>query len=342
MPRQARIDAPGALQHIIIRGIERRAIFKNDTDRDDFIDRLGNLLPETETACYAWAFMTNHVHLLLRTGATSISTVMRRVLTGYAVSFNRRHRRYGHLFQNRYKSILCEKDPYLKQLVGYIHLNPLRAGIVETVQALKTYPFTGHCALMGKKDILWQDTANVLALFGKTITDARKSYADYVSKCAGAGRRPELTGGGLIRSAGGWRAIRAAYKAGIRLTSDERILGSSSFVEKTLASAGEDYDRRMRLKASGIDLEVVMDVVSAHLGVNTAELSGPSRRQQICQARALISYLAVQELRISGANVARRMNIDRSSVSRAVGRVQADSALKNMSKALLDHLYPEG
>ncbi len=93
---------------------------------------------------------------------------------------------------------------------------------------------------MGKKDILWQDTAYVLALFGKTVTDARKSYADYVSKCAGAGRRPELTGGGLIRSAGGWRAIRAAYKAGIRLTSDERILGSSSFVEKTLASAGED------------------------------------------------------------------------------------------------------
>ena len=99
------------------------------------------------------------------------------------------------LFQNRYKSILCEKDLYLKQLVGYIHLNPFRAGMVETVQALRTYPFTGHCALMGKKDIVWQDTAYVLALFGKTVNDARKkSYADYVSKCAGAGRRPELTG----------------------------------------------------------------------------------------------------------------------------------------------------
>jgi REP element-mobilizing transposase RayT len=98
MPRQARIDAPGALQHIIIRGIERRAIFETDTDRDDFIDRLGNLLEKTETACYAWAIMDNHVHLLLRTGTTSISTVMRRLLTGYAVSFNRRHRRYGHLF----------------------------------------------------------------------------------------------------------------------------------------------------------------------------------------------------------------------------------------------------
>ena len=111
---------------------------------------------------------------------------------------------------------------------------------------------------MGKKEILWQDTANVLALFGKTVNDARKSYADYVSKCAGVGRRPELTGGGLIRPAGGWRAIRAAYEEGIRLTSDERILGSSSFVEKTLARAGEDYDRRMRLKCSGIKLGVAI------------------------------------------------------------------------------------
>jgi putative transposase len=132
--------------------------------------------------------------------------------------------------------------------------------------------------------IITSGYAYVLAFFGKTVTNARKSYTDYVSKCAAAGRRPELTGGGLTRSAGGWRAIRAAYEAGIRLTCVERILGSSSFVEKTLASAGEDYDRRMRLKACGIDLEVVMDVVSAHLGVYTAELTGPSHRQQISQA----------------------------------------------------------
>ena len=145
-----------------------------------------------------------------------------------------------------------------------------------------------------------------------------------------------------IRSAGGWRAIREAYEAGIRLTSDERILGSSSFVEETLASAGEDYDRRMRLKASGIDLDAVMDVVSAHFGVEPVELSCPYRRKQISQARALISYLAVRKLRMSGADVARRMSIDRSSVSRAVGRVQTDPVLKKMSNALLYHLHPEG
>ena len=88
MPRRARIDAPGALHHIVIRGIEGKAIFKDDTDREDFIDRLSSLLQETITSCYAWALMTNHVHLLLRTGSVPIASVMRRLLTGYAVRFN--------------------------------------------------------------------------------------------------------------------------------------------------------------------------------------------------------------------------------------------------------------
>jgi hypothetical protein len=97
----------------------------------------------------------------------------------------------------------------------------------------------------------------------------------------------------------------------------------------------------MRLKACGIDLDVVMDIVCAHLGLEPTELSGPSRRQQIFRRCALLSHLAVRELSISGADVARRMNIDRSSVSRAVGRVHADPALKKMKKALLDHLHQE-
>ena len=122
MPRKARIDAPGALQHIIIRGIERKAIFKDDFDRDNFLDRLSALVSESETGCYGWAIMTNHVHLLLKTGLSPVTTVMRRLLTGYAVSFNRRHRRHGHLFQNRYKSFLCEEEVYLK------HAYPVSTG----------------------------------------------------------------------------------------------------------------------------------------------------------------------------------------------------------------------
>ena len=101
MPRQARLDAPGVLQHVMARGIERRKIFWDDKDRASFLERLALIHEETQTQCYAWALIPNHFHILLRTGTTPLSTVMRRLMTGYAVTFNIRHRRSGHLFQNR-------------------------------------------------------------------------------------------------------------------------------------------------------------------------------------------------------------------------------------------------
>ena len=116
MPRQSRIDAPGAIHHVIIRGIERRMIFQDNSDQEAFLDRLGKILTESSTSCYAWSLLGNHGHFLFRTGMFPISRLMRKLLTGYAVSFNRRHGRHGHLFQNRYKSILCEEEIYLKDL----------------------------------------------------------------------------------------------------------------------------------------------------------------------------------------------------------------------------------
>jgi REP element-mobilizing transposase RayT len=126
MPRKSRIDAPGALHHIIARGIDRSKIFQDPADKRNFLDRLADILKVTETHCYAWALIPNHFHLLLRTGNIPVATVMRKLLTGHALYYNRRHRRYGHLFQNRYKSILCQQDAYLLELVRYIHLNPLQ------------------------------------------------------------------------------------------------------------------------------------------------------------------------------------------------------------------------
>jgi putative transposase len=114
MPGLARLDAPGVLHHVIIRGIERRKIFIDDQDRKSFLDRLSILISETQTACYAWAFMSNHAHFLFKSGNAGISTLMRRLLTGYAIYFNRRYIRHGQLFQNRYKSIICQEDIYLK------------------------------------------------------------------------------------------------------------------------------------------------------------------------------------------------------------------------------------
>ncbi len=136
-----------------------------------FVNRLGKVLIETHTDCFAWAMIPNHVHLLMRTGLTPIATVMRRLLTGYAVGFNRRHRRHGHLFQNRYKSILCQQDPYLLELVRYIHLNPLRARLVPDYKGLKRFSYGGHCVLMGKFNNDWQNTEYILSLFGQKISE---------------------------------------------------------------------------------------------------------------------------------------------------------------------------
>ena len=130
MPRKSRIDAAGALHHIIARGIDRGKIFQDPTDKRNFIERLGEILKNTETRCFAWALIPNHFHLMLKTGKVPVATVMRRLLTGHVLRYNRRHRRSRHLFQNRYKSILCQEDTYFLGLVRYIHLNPLRAKLV--------------------------------------------------------------------------------------------------------------------------------------------------------------------------------------------------------------------
>lgn len=113
--------------------------------------------------------MSNHAHLLFRTGKAPLATIMRRLLTGYAVSFNRRHNRHRQLFQNRYKSIVCQEDIYLRELARYIHLNPVRAGIVKDLTQLNKYAYSGHSAIMGKVNRPWQDVKYVLGFFGKRI-----------------------------------------------------------------------------------------------------------------------------------------------------------------------------
>ena len=341
MPRKARIDAPGALHHIILRGIEQRVIFSDERDREAFLKRLSTLLTEAQTPCYAWALMSNHAHLLLRTAGVPLAAIMRRLLTGYAMHFNRRHRRHGHLFQNRYKSILCEEDRYLRQLVAYIHLNPVRAGILKDVAALREYPYTGHSVLMGRAERFWQDSDYVLAVFGRSVSEARRNLQRHVAKWSKKGRCPELTGGGLIRSAGGWSAVKEAYREGIRLASDERLLGSSEFVESTLRVAGEAYDRRLRWQSSGEGLSELIEVVCNSLGIDEKELTRPLRPSAVAQARGLIGYLATRELSIPGSAVACRFDQNRSAVSRAAQRVSQNAELMQTASKILKQLNSE-
>jgi len=163
MPRQPRLDAPTALHHVMVRGLERRAIFPDAPDRADFDTRLAAGAEHGALSVYAWALLPNHAHLLVRTGNRPLARSMRSLLTGYAGAFNRRHKRAGHLFQNRYKSIVVEAEPYLLELVRYLHLNPFRAHVVATLAALERYPWTGHSALLGTVPRAWQDTGTILA-----------------------------------------------------------------------------------------------------------------------------------------------------------------------------------
>lgn len=318
MPRKARIDASGALHHIIARGIDRRSIFEDATDRNDFLKRVATILSETQTTCYAWTLIPNHFHLLLRTGPSSISTVMRRLLTGYAISYNYRHRRYGHLFQNRYKSILCQEDTYLLELVRYIHLNPLRAGIVKDVGELHRYPYCGHSVLLGRFDRNWQDTDYVLKLFDKTVSRARRRYREFVRKGVNQGRRPELAGGGLVRSAGGWSAVNALRRAGFWQKADERILGDGDFVTTVLQQAGEQLERRYCLKAKGYDFEAVVERVVKLLGMESSQVLTNSKNKQSVRARSLVCFWAFNELGMNQTELAQKFGISQPAVSSAV------------------------
>jgi REP element-mobilizing transposase RayT len=315
MPRQSRIDAPGALHHVIVRGIDRRQIFEDDIDRHEFLSRLGKVLSDTHTGCFAWALIPNHFHLLLRSGNGALATVMRRLLTGHAVGFNRRHGRSGKLFQNRYRSILCQEDVYLLELIRYIHLNPLRAGLVSDIQKLDKYPFSGHSAIMGKQDRNWQDTGYVLKLFAQKKSTARRRYKIHLAKGIAMGDRPDLTGGGLVRSSGGWSMIKAIRKDNVHLKSDERILGDSDFVDQVLCSADESLDRRHALKAKGWDLNKLAEKAAGIYGLDPAQIYMPGKQPVRVKARSLFCYWANRELGATMTELARLLNISQPSVS---------------------------
>lgn len=320
MPRQARIDSPGAVHHVIVRGIERRKIFLDDQDRSSWIARLGKILIENGTPCFAWALMPNHAHLLLRTGLVPLSTVMRRLLTGHAISFNRRHKRHGQLFQNRYKSILCQEDPYLRALVGYIHLNPLRAGLVADIAGLDHYPFSGHSALMGHRDRPWQDTDYVLRLFSERKSTARRRYREFVKKETSKGERPELVGGGLIRSLGGWRPVKLLRKRGQRIKGDERILGDSGFVCEVLTASQDELERKAQYRQKGYDFNWLVARVARLLGMDIDEVLTAGRYPQTVRARSILLYWAHRELGISTVELAKRVNLSQPSVSQSIRR----------------------
>lgn len=320
MPRQARLDSPGTLHHVIIRGIEQRKIVNDDRDMQDFVFRMGTMALETKTLIYAWALMTNHAHILLRSGPFGLSKYMSRFLTGYAIAYNHRHDRHGHLFQNRYKSIVCEEDPYFKELVRYIHLNPLRAKLVDNLSKLDHYRYCGHSVLVGNLKNSWQDRDYVLKWFGTKEGRAISSYHQFLEKGINQGRRPELVGGGLIRSQGGWCSVKEIRRIGAREKSDERILGSGEFVEKLMQESDlirkEQFAGHERIHMAISYIKKICQ--KERISVDVLKSGG--RQQKISMVRAQIAKKLVEEWGFSLTETGRYLGVSPSAISKALHR----------------------
>jgi putative transposase len=320
MPRQARLDAPGTLHHVVLRGTEKRRIVDDDKDRQSFVTRLGSLAEETETRIYAWSLMTNHAHLLLRSGPLGLPKFMRRFLTGYAVTYNLRHRRHGHLFQNRYHSIVCDEDVYFRELVRYIHLNPLRAQLVGSLSELDVYPWCGHSVLMGRVEYDWQEREEVLSWYGKRQGEARRAYRRYMEEGIAQGRRPELVGGGVVRSYGGWSAVLSLRRTEERISGDERILGTGDFVERVLSESEEALQGRFRPADRHRKIETILKEQSQRGKIELEELRRGSRRGKIPRVRLEIARQLVKELGMSLAEAARLFGVSTSAISKMMQR----------------------
>jgi putative transposase len=307
MPRQARIDIPGLLHHVIVRGIEKCPIFLDDQDREAFLSRLKPLLAETGTDCYAWALLDTHFHLLLQPHTASLSSVMRRLLTGYAVYFNLRHSRSGHLFQNRYKSIVCDGDLYLLELVRYIHLNPFRARIVRTLEGLDNYYWSGHLQLIGNtaRELINED--KVLSFFSDRRKAARQQYRQFIIDGIDHSVAPELSGGG--------KRISQAVDPGLAECDlfDDRILGGGDFVERVLNLAGHT-GRRQRTLAD------IVEQVANYFEVEADNLRKPSKERTVSRAKAVICYVAVRDEGLKGIEVSSELAFTPGAVSHAAKR----------------------
>ncbi|MHB1361407.1 MAG: transposase [Thermoleophilia bacterium] len=310
MPRKPRIDEEGYLYHVIARGIERRNIFHDDADRDFFLSRMGKILMETETPIHAFALMPNHIHLLVRRTGAALSTVMRRLLTCYALYFNRRNDRAGHVFQNRYHSVVCQEEPYYFELLRYIHLNPIRAGYLSSLRELAKYPYSGHAYIMGGCVSKWFDPDPVLASFNDAKDRARRSYAGLVANGMKLAEI-DLDGGGRMR------IQRLDPRQGSSPPSgfDARVLGDQVFVDRLRRG------NRETAVLAEYDAGCLIASVCAQFGISRAELTGASKRRKVVEAREVAAFRMSTEAGLPWSCIARELAVSRSAVTKIMHRM---------------------
>jgi REP element-mobilizing transposase RayT len=186
--RLPRIEYSGALYHVLARGNQRRDVFHDDADRAKYLGKLAAYKQRHRFVLYAYVLMTNHVHLLIETRDVSLAKIMQGIHQSYTQYYNRRYQTVGHVFQGRYKAVVCARDSYLLELVRYIHLNPVRAKLVADPA---DYRWSTHRSYIGMEAESSVDTQPVLAQFADRPSEARRRYRAFVGAAGSGESRPE-------------------------------------------------------------------------------------------------------------------------------------------------------
>jgi len=222
--------------------------------------------------------------------------------------------------------VVCDEDTYFRELVRYIHLNPLRAGLVRTLSELDSYPWSGHAVLMGRVKHEWQGRECVLSWFEKGVGEGRRVYRKYMGEGVAQGRRPDLVGGGLVRSYGGWSAVLSLRGKGEEAeTTDARVLGKGDFVDRVLREGARWSLHPMKQKEWRRRIRKIIDHRCLEKGMNVEEIRMGSRRGQIPEVRAEIVEELVKKLGVPLAEIARAVGISTSGVSKILGRRENNS-----------------
>jgi len=305
MTRKPRLEVEGGLYHILTRGNNRRRIFGDNNDYQKMLRLLAVQKVKLPFFLYAYCLMPNHIHLLMERREDAIARVMHRLLGGYARYYNRKNGRVGHLFQSRYKGILCQTDQYLAELVRYIHLNPVRARIVRTPEA---YRYSSHRAYLGLEEPWLVDIEPVLRHFGGTKKAARERFELFVKAGIKVGHREEL------------------YAA-----EEGRILGSEEFVSETKKRVGEiPRGARPQVKNRSVpNLEGLIKAAAKASRLTPEQICSRSKRSQIVMSKEAMIFVA-HELGASNTEVAKLMGADGSLVSRRLDA--AKSKMKDSSE----------
>ena len=322
MARSGRLDWKGAVHHVMARGTGRISIFEDDNDRAQFVSRIEKCIAETGVSIFAWALMPNHIHLLLQTGEEPLSKFMQKLLTGHATYFNKKYDRVGHLFQNRYKSILVQVDMYLLKLVRYIHINPLKAKIVSDYQMLRRYPWTGHQALIYPGYYPWQETAQVLNTFSGNKTTKINQYAQFIEETEEiAYQDGRFDEGSFLLGSKGLLSFNELRKNKIGEHSQFRILGDIEFAGKiyrkvSLGRKGQFRDRRNEHEA----ILRILEYSEEKWRISRTALTSKGRTKSVSRAREFICYILVKVLGMSLVDSGRILNLSSQGVHAAAER----------------------